>query len=69
MRMPKYSSKSPWWHASSCAYVVPPAFYLVVVEDGSSACHDLSGAWPVGVIRSTKVPSTATTSPSGPSQG
>lgn len=45
--------------------VVPAAFYLVVVEDKSSACHDLSGAWPVGVIRTTKVPSTS--SPSAPS--
>jgi hypothetical protein len=47
--------------------VVPAAFYLVVVEDKSGACHDLSGAWPVGVIRTTKVPSTA--SPSAPAQG
>ena len=32
--------------------VVPPAFYLVVVEDSDdSACGGLSGAWPVGFIR------------------
>lgn len=42
--------------------VVPAAFYLVVVEDKSAACHDLSGAWPVGVIRTTKVPSTSSPS-------
>lgn len=47
--------------------VVPAAFYLVVVEDKSSACHELSGAWPVGVIRTTKVPDTTTSSP--PTQG
>lgn len=47
--------------------VVPAAFYLVVVEDKSSACHGLSGAWPVGVIRTTKAPSG--TSPSAPPQG
>ena len=47
--------------------VVPAAFYLVVVEDKSDACDHLSGAWPVGVIRTTEVPSTATNSSSAPS--
>lgn len=49
--------------------VVPDAFYLVVVEDEATACHHLSGAWPVGVIRSAKASSTATSSPAAPSQG
>ena len=31
--------------------VVPPAFYLVVVEDKGGACGGLAGAWPVGFIR------------------
>ncbi len=33
--------------------VVPPAFYLVVVEKSDDArCSGLSGAWPVGFVRS-----------------
>jgi hypothetical protein len=31
--------------------VVPPAYYLVVVEDKGGACGEFSGAWPVGIIR------------------
>ena len=31
---------------------VPPAYYLVVVEKKVAACHFVSGAWPVGFIRS-----------------
>jgi hypothetical protein len=32
--------------------VVPPTFYLVLVEDSDpEACSGLSGAWPVGFIR------------------
>jgi hypothetical protein len=31
--------------------VVPPAFYLVVVEDSGGACGELSAAWPIGFIR------------------
>jgi glucose/arabinose dehydrogenase len=58
----------------STSDVVPAAFYLVVVENETKACHRVSGAWPVGVIRTTKVPSTATpatatSSPSSSSQG
>jgi hypothetical protein len=51
--------------------VVPPAFYLVVVEDKGTECHNLSGAWPVGIIRATGLPtSTSTPTPStSPSQG
>jgi hypothetical protein len=35
----------------SSSDVVPPAFYLVVVEDKGGACGAFSGAWPVGFIR------------------
>jgi hypothetical protein len=51
--------------------VVPPAFYLVVVEDKGAQCDQLSGAWPVGIIRATGVPSSGSTpaSPSGSPQG
>jgi len=31
--------------------VVPPAFYLVVVEDSGGPCGDLSAAWPIGFLR------------------
>jgi hypothetical protein len=31
--------------------VVPPAFYLVVVEDKGGDCGELSAAWPVGFLR------------------
>ena len=31
--------------------VVPPAFYLVIVEDKGGDCDEWSGAWPVGFIR------------------
>jgi hypothetical protein len=32
--------------------VVPPAFYLVVVEDAAGgACDGFSGAWPIGFLR------------------
>jgi Protein of unknown function (DUF2771) len=36
----------------SSSDTVPPAYYFVVVEKSSSACHDVSGAWPVGFVRS-----------------
>lgn len=50
----------------SSSDVVPPTFYLVVVEDKIPACKDLSGAWPVGFIRAgANAPtSTAGTAPS-----
>ena len=48
--------------------VVPPAFYLVVVEDKNGQCHDVSGAWPVGIIRATGVPTTGSM-PAAPSSG
>jgi uncharacterized protein DUF2771 len=31
--------------------VVPPAFYLVVVEDKGGDCGEFSGAWPIGFVR------------------
>ena len=31
--------------------VVPPAFYLVVVEDKGGDCDQFSGAWPIGFLR------------------
>jgi hypothetical protein len=31
--------------------VVPPAFYLVIVEDKGGDCGEFSGAWPVGFLR------------------
>jgi hypothetical protein len=31
--------------------VVPPAFYLVVVEDKGGECGEFSGAWPIGFVR------------------
>ena len=31
--------------------VVPPAFYLVVVEDKGGDCGEWSAAWPVGFLR------------------
>jgi hypothetical protein len=31
--------------------VVPPTFYLVVVEDKGGDCGEWSGAWPVGFLR------------------
>jgi hypothetical protein len=44
--------------------VVPPTFYLVVVQHSDpDACSGLSGAWPVGFIRTSG--DVATTSPSG----
>jgi hypothetical protein len=50
--------------------VVPAAFYLVVVEDKSAQCHDLSGAWPVGFIRAGAASSSSTSATSsGAAQG
>jgi hypothetical protein len=31
--------------------VVPPAFYLVVIEDKGGDCGEFSAAWPVGFLR------------------
>ncbi|RBY75253.1 DUF2771 domain-containing protein [Geodermatophilus sp. TF02-6] len=50
--------------------VVPPAFYLVVVEDSGGSCQGLSGGWPVGFLRAggTLSGPTASATPA-PSQG
>jgi hypothetical protein len=46
--------------------VVPPTFYLVVVEDGDpEACTGLSGAWPVGFIRTDGTVATTSPTPAG----
>ncbi|CCH86286.1 conserved exported protein of unknown function [Modestobacter italicus] len=53
----------------STSDVAPPTFYLVVVEDSDpEACSGLSGAWPVGFIR-TEAGSLPTASPSGSPAG
>jgi hypothetical protein len=46
--------------------VVPPTFYLVVVEHSDpEACSGLSGAWPVGFIRTDGTVATTSPSPAG----
>jgi hypothetical protein len=46
--------------------VVPPAFYLVVVEDKGGACGAFAGAWPVGFLRAGgETTSTDGATPSG----
>jgi hypothetical protein len=46
--------------------VVPPAFYLVVVEDSDDDCDGFSGAWPVGFLRAGGATGgTATAPPAG----
>jgi hypothetical protein len=53
----------------STSDVAPPTFYLVVVEDSDpEACSGLSGAWPVGFIR-TEAGSLPTAGPSGSPTG
>jgi hypothetical protein len=51
----------------STSDAVPPAFYLVVVEDKGGDCGEWSAAWPVGFLRAGGDVGT-TTSPS-PSSG
>jgi hypothetical protein len=48
----------------STSDVVPPAFYLVIVEDKGGDCGEWSAAWPVGFLRAGGDVGT-TTSPSG----
>jgi hypothetical protein len=50
--------------------VVPPTFYLVVVEKSDpKACSGLSGAWPVGFIRATAPSASPTATSPGPPAG
>ena len=44
--------------------VVPPGFYLVIIEDRGGDCGEWSGAWPVGFIRAGG--DLGTTSPGSP---
>jgi hypothetical protein len=46
--------------------VVPPAFYLVVVEDAGEDCEGFSGAWPVGFLRAGGTPGGTATEPTTP---
>ena len=46
--------------------VVPPAFYLVVVEDAVEECEGFSGAWPVGFLRAGAAQDGTTTEPTTP---
>ncbi len=47
--------------------VVPPAFYLVVVEDKGGDCGEWSGAWPVGFLRAGGDVGTPTSTAASPS--
>jgi Protein of unknown function (DUF2771) len=50
----------------SSSDVVPPAFYLVVVEDKGGPCGVFAGAWPVGFLRAGgEAASTDSPTPSG----
>ena len=49
--------------------VVPPAFYLVVVEDAVEDCEGFSGAWPIGFLRAGAQGGTATESTPPAPQG
>jgi Protein of unknown function (DUF2771) len=46
--------------------VVPPAFYLVVVEDAGEDCEGFSGAWPVGFLRAGGAQGGTATEPTTP---
>ena len=50
----------------SSSDVVPPTFYLVVVEDADAdECSGLSGAWPVGFIRTSGQEAPTSPTPAG----
>ena len=50
----------------STSDVVPPTFYLVVVEDSDAEeCSGLSGAWPVGFIRTDGQAAPTSPTPAG----
>jgi hypothetical protein len=46
--------------------VVPPVFYLVVVEDAVEDCEGFSGAWPVGFLRAGGAQGGTATEPTAP---
>ena len=46
--------------------VVPPAFYLVVVEDAGGDCEGFSGAWPIGFLRAGGAQDGTATEPTTP---
>jgi len=46
--------------------VVPPAFYLVIVEDKGGDCGEWSAAWPVGFLRAGGDLGTTTSPSSSP---
>ena len=46
--------------------VVPPAFYLVVVEDAGGDCEGFSGAWPIGFLRAGGAQGGTATQPTPP---
>ena len=46
--------------------VVPPAFYLVVVEDAGGECEGFSGAWPIGFVRAGGAQGGTATEPTTP---
>jgi hypothetical protein len=46
--------------------VVPPAFYLVVVEDSGGECEGFSGAWPIGFVRAGGAQGGTATEPTTP---
>ncbi|MGK5112898.1 MULTISPECIES: DUF2771 family protein [unclassified Geodermatophilus] len=45
--------------------VVPPAFYLVVVEEAREDCDGFSGAWPIGFLRAGGATGGTASAPSG----
>ncbi|MGZ4505849.1 MAG: DUF2771 family protein [Blastococcus sp.] len=53
--------------------VVPPAYYLVIIENKGGACGAFSGAWPVGFLRagagSPSMPTQSMPSPAPSSAG
>ena len=55
--------------------VLPPGYYLVIVENKGGDCGEWSAAWPVGIVRAggdlgtTPPPPTTSSSPAAPSSG
>ena len=58
---------TPVFDGINSSDVVPPAFYLVVVQRADAdACEGLAGAWPVGFIRAETGTDPAPTEPAPP---